>query len=171
MARLFATTHIRSSVHVQPGQSGSPLLNSKGEVVGMVVCAMDDGSSTFALPITAARKIMDDLLKFHEARHGWTGISVEIRDLGASVKGLAVSDVYETSPAHVAGIRSGDVLLRIGAREIRSPSDVVNATFYLSVGETVNVAVQRDGEELAVPVRVAARPSPTELARLKMAPR
>ena len=168
MPGFFATTHIRSSVRVQPGQSGSPFLNSKGEIVGMVVSAMQDGSSTFALPITAAQKIQRDFLKFGAARHGWTGLTIEVKNHQLSSDGgISIRDVYSGYPGHQAGINSGDSLLKIGLKEIRTPADVMNATFYLSVGETVNFTVQRDGETKVIPVKVVPRPSEKELLALK----
>ena len=169
MPHFLTTTHIRSSVRVQPGHSGSPMLNRKGEVVGMVVYALDDGSSTFALPITAARKIQSDLVRYNAPRHGWTGLTVMTHsdDLKSS-EALAVRMVYRYSPAHSAGIEPGDILKRIGNKKIQTLADLINATFYLSVGETVDFAVERQGELLSLPVRIGSRPTDQEL--LTMSP-
>ncbi len=167
--RFFTTTHIRSSIRAQPGQSGSPFLNSKGEVVGMVVYSMEDGSSTFALPITAARKVQNDLVQFHAPRQGWTGMTIEVKsNLQSQGDGIAVRDVYEGCPGHRAGINSGDVILKIGEKQIHSPADVMNATFYLSIGEKVNFTISRDGEEKVVPVDVVSRPSDKEMSALRL---
>jgi serine protease Do len=165
--QVFATTHIRSSVRAQPGQSGSPFLNSKGEVVGIVTYALQDGSSTFALPITAAQKIQRDFLAFNEARHGWTGLTIELKNTQSSEGNIAIRDVYQGCPGHSAGIEAGDLLVRIGDKKIQTPADVMNATFYLSVGEVVNFTVERDGEEKVFPVKVAARPTEQEMLVLK----
>lgn len=168
MPRFFATTHIRSNVRVQPGQSGSPFLNSKGQVVGMVVYAMDDGSSTFALPITAAKKVQKDLMDFHAARYGWTGLTIAVVDKPmAEGQGIAVRDVYQGYPGHQSGIQSGDLILKIGTKEIRSPADVMNATFYLSIGENVDFTIQHEGETKVVPVKVVERPNEKEMLALK----
>ena len=164
--------HIRSSVRVQPGQSGSPLLNSKGEVVGMVVYAMDDGSSTFVLPITAIRRIQQDLAQFHAPRYGWTGVTIEaqMNNLKSADKEISIRGVYHGYPGDLAGIQPGDVLKRIGNREIRTPADVMNATFYLGVGETVNFTVEREGEVMTLPVKVVPRPTDEEMVKLKLQP-
>jgi len=168
MPKFFATTHIRSSVHAQPGQSGSPFLNSKGEVVGMVVYTMEDGSSTFALPITAVEKIQRDLLTYHSPRHGWTGLTIAVKSSPQSAQdGIAIQDVYQGYPGEVAGINSGDLLLKIGDKPIHSAADVMNATFYLSIGEKVNFTVQRDGEEKIIPVSVVQRPTEKEMGALR----
>jgi serine protease Do len=172
MPKVFAVTHIRTSVRSRPGQSGSPLLNSKGEVVGMVVYATEDFGSTFALPITAARKIQRDLVEHHAPRHGWTGLTIEVpaSDLQNTQKKIAIRDVYSGCSAHQAGIRSGDVLKKIGNKTIQTPADVMNATFYLSVGEMVNFIVERKGETLTLPVKVMPRPSEKEYLALKPVP-
>lgn len=167
---IFAISHIRSSVHVHPGQSGSPFLNSKGEVVGMVVYSTGDGSSTFSLPIDAARKIQRDLMTHHAPRYGWTGLTISLGNQPTSETGIPILDVYENSPSHQAGIKKNDVLLKIGPKAIHSPADVMNATFYLSIGETVDFTVQRDGEKVIVPVKAAPVPSnlalkPTPIGR------
>jgi S1-C subfamily serine protease len=165
----FATTHIRSSVRAHPGQSGSPFLNSKGEVVGMVVASMQDGSSTFALPITAAKKIQGDLVKHHAPRHGWTGLTVVFRnDLQSTDQGIAVRDVYQNSPGHLAGLSPGDLLVKVGDKDIKTPADVLNSTFYLSVGETVNFTIERDGENKIIPIKVVPRPSEADLVLMPL---
>jgi len=167
--QLFATSRIRTSVRVHPGQSGSPLLNRKGEAIGMIIYAMQDGASTFALPMAAARKIQGDLLEFHAPRHGWTGITIDIKsnELRSENQRITVRDVFEDQPGHRAGIRPGDVLRKIGDRDIRTPDDVIDATFYLSIGDTVNFAIERNGKALSCPVKVASRPSDRELMALK----
>jgi len=169
MPQFVATSHIRTSVRVQPGQSGSPLLNGKGELVGIVTYSLDQDGSTFALPITAAMKIQKDLVEYHAARYGWTGLTIVVRGDGlkASDREIAIQDVYEGYPAHRAGVQPGDILRRIGANEIRSPEDVIDATFYLSVGESVNFTVERDGKSIDLPLKVVQRPSEQEMSALK----
>src|SRR5437868_913214 len=74
--RYFSTTHVRVNLPTQRGEAGSPLLNFKGEVVGILVSSIDNGSACYALPIDAAEKIRNDYVRFGEARHGWIGINV-----------------------------------------------------------------------------------------------
>lgn len=169
MPQLFAVTHIRSSARVQPGQSGSPFLNSRGEVVGMVIMATEDGSSTFAIPMAAVRKIQRDFVEYHEARPGWTGLKIEQRsDRLSTADTITISGVYQGQSGHLAGVRVGDILRKIGDRVIRSAADVMNATYYLSVNETVNFTVERKGEILNLPVKIRPRPSDKELLAMKL---
>jgi serine protease DegS len=169
MPQFVATSHIRTSVRVQPGQSGSPLLNAKGELVGIVTYALDQDGSTFALPITAAMKIQRDLVEHHAPRHGWTGLTIVVRgdNLKDSGREIAIQDVFEGYPAHLAGIQPGDVLRRIGPNDVRSPKDVIDATFYLSIGETVSFTIERNGKAMDLPLKVVQRPTEKEMAALK----
>ena len=71
LGRLFATTHIRANVPVQRGEGGAPLLNAKGEVVGILISQLDAGNAAFVLPIEAAEKVRKDFIRFHAVRPGW----------------------------------------------------------------------------------------------------
>src|SRR5438445_2334604 len=76
LGRYFPTTHLRVNLPMQRGEGGAPLLNLKGEVVGIVVSSLENNSSCYALPIDAAEKIRSDFARFGEARHGWIGANV-----------------------------------------------------------------------------------------------
>ena len=76
LGRFFATTHIRANVPVQRGQGGAPLLDLKGDVVGILISSLDEGSALFALPIEAAEKVRRDVVRFGHIRPGWIGIDV-----------------------------------------------------------------------------------------------
>src|SRR6266700_7376455 len=76
LGRYFSTTHLRLNLPTQRGEAGAPLLNMKGEVVGIVVSSLENNSSCYAVPIEAAEKIRSDFVRFGEARHGWVGIKV-----------------------------------------------------------------------------------------------
>jgi serine protease Do len=71
----FLTKHIRANLLVQPGQGGSPLLNLKGEVVGIVISGADSGSSCYALPMEAVEKVRSDYDRFGDIHHGWIGMT------------------------------------------------------------------------------------------------
>ena len=79
LGRYFSTTHLRVNVPTQRGEAGAPILNFKGEVVGILVSSIENGSACYALPIDAAEKIRNDFVRFGEARHGWIGINVKKR--------------------------------------------------------------------------------------------
>ena len=76
MGHPLVVTHIRANVAVQPGEGGAPMLNLKGEVVGIVIASINYGSGCYALPIEAAEKIRMDYVRFGEIRPGWVGIHI-----------------------------------------------------------------------------------------------
>ena len=75
LGRYFSTIHLRVNVPTQRGEAGAPLLNMRGEVVGIIVSSLENNSSCYAVPIEAAEKIRSDFVRFGEARHGWVGVN------------------------------------------------------------------------------------------------
>jgi serine protease Do len=141
----FATTHIHADVAISPGEVGAPLLNAQGEVVGLVATSPDDGRSIYALPVEAVAKIMADFNQYGRARHGWVGVNVvEAPDTLHDGRTVRVVQVVRGTPASESGIRAGDTVMRIGAREIYRPADVLDASFFSQVGGTMDVVVRRD---------------------------
>src|SRR3989442_2616605 len=74
LGRYFSTIHLRVNAPTQRGEAGAPLLNMKGEVVGIVVSGLENNSACYAVPIEAAEKIRSDFVRFGETRHGWLGV-------------------------------------------------------------------------------------------------
>jgi serine protease Do len=141
----FATTHIHANIAISPGEVGGPLLNSRGEVVGLVATSPDDGRSIYALPVEAMAKIMAEFNQYGRARYGWVGVNVrQAPDLLHDGRTVRIVQVVSGSPASESGIQSGDTLMRIDAREIYRPADVFDASFFSQVGSTMNVVVRRD---------------------------
>ncbi|GAB4243462.1 MAG: hypothetical protein OHK005_07870 [Candidatus Methylacidiphilales bacterium] len=158
--QFFATTHIRASLDVQPGQIGGPVMNGKGEVMGMLMVATQDQRECFILPSNAMSKIIRDIEQYGEAKHGWVGVGVT-SDQGtvAAVSPVAVSTLYENTPAAECGILPGDRVISVGSRQIRQPSDVLDVAFFSKVGETLPVTVERGGEKRVFEIQVIERPA------------
>src|SRR5438045_7551865 len=100
LGRYFSTVHLRVNAPTQRGEAGAPLLNMKGEVVGIVVSGLENNSACYAVPIEAAEKIRSDFVRFGEARHGWIGVnnvSAASQQLGGSR--AMVTKVAEDAPA------------------------------------------------------------------------
>ena len=158
LGRYFATTHIRASVPVQRGQGGAPLLNMQGEVLGVVVSSIDNGSACFAIPAEAVEKVHRDYDRYGEVRPGWLGVIV--RATNAAQGSTAEVERLETdAPASKAGLHPGDILLKIGQTAIQSPQDVLNASFFLTAGEPIPVVVRRGDKELTFQTEPADRSS------------
>jgi len=155
----FATTHIHANVPISPGEVGGPLLNSQGEVVGLVATSPDDGRSIYALPVEAITKIMTDFNLYGRARHGWVGVNVmEAPDTLHDGRTVRVVQVVPGTPASESGIHSGDTVMRIDSREIYRPADVLDASFFSQVGSTMNVVVRRDDKLYNYNFAVIERP-------------
>ena len=157
LGRYFATTHIRASVPVQRGQGGAPLLNMQGEVLGVIISSIDNGSACFAIPSDAVEKVQRDYARYGAVRPGWLGVVVRTA-ASPSKDSIAEVERLETdAPASKAGLQAGDILLKIGETAIKSPQDVLNASFFLTAGETIPIVVWRGDKELTFQTEPADR--------------
>lgn len=149
----FLTKHIRANVEVQRGQGGAPLLNLKGEVVGIVISGLDVGAGCYALPISAAEKVRTDFVRFGDVHHGWIGIHVVSSGSTASAdSSVVVNDLLENTPAAQCGLQKGDLVLQIGDQKVAAPEDVLNASFFLTAGDEVPITVLRGNEKITVKI-------------------
>ncbi len=155
--KFFTTTHIRANVPVQRGQAGSPALNLDGEVVGVLVSGFEEGAGCYVLPIRAAEKVRADYARFGEVRHGWAGVTVQ--EIPDAVEGsrMAIDMVDPYGPA-AAQFRPGDIILQVGDIAIREPEDALDASFFLTAGDPVDVKISRQGEVLTLPFVAGEHP-------------
>ncbi len=160
--RTFLTAHVRSDCRLQPGQSGGPVLNPRGEVVGLAVAAHHE-SQSYVLPINAAGRVVADILQHGATQYGWVGLSVTERRLTAAP--LASSDwevfieeVCSNAPAAAAGFHPQDVLIRIGTNDVRRAADILNTMFHRRAGDRVSLTVLRAGATQEVALVIGRRP-------------
>src|SRR5262252_2801763 len=160
LGRFFSTIHLRVNAPTQRGEAGAPLLNMKGEVVGIVVSGLENNSACYAVPIEAAEKIRTDFVRFGEARHGWIGVN-NVSPASQQVDGsrAMVTQVADDAPAARAGLKTGDVLLQVGKKKITDPEDVFDASFYITAGDTVPITVMRGDKKLTLQVQAAMHPA------------
>ena len=159
LGRYFSTTHLRVNLPTQRGEAGAPLLNMKGEVVGILVSSLENNSACYAVPIEAAEKIRSDFVRFGEARHGWVGINVS--EAAKQVEGsrAEMTQIMEGTPAAGSGIKSGDILLQVGRKKVHEPEDVLDASFFITAGDAVPITVMRGNEKLTFNVRAELHPA------------
>ncbi|MCE9610461.1 MAG: S1C family serine protease [Chthoniobacter sp.] len=162
--RFFATTHLRVNVPVQRGEGGAPLLNTKGEVVGILISMLDAGSASFVLPIEAAEKVRMDFTRFREVRPGWIGMHVKAADAAAGGSTARIEEVVGDGPAQKAGLQAGDILLQVGARKITVPEDVLDASFFLTAEDATSVRVVRDGRVVEMQIQPTDPPNADRVA-------
>lgn len=151
----FATTQLRTSLSISPGQIGGPVLNGRGAVVGILVMAADERKFTYALPSPAIRKILDDLNLHGRVLHGWVGVGIDPKADGKDVR---ITQLFAGTPASTSGLQPGDVVVRIDKREITRPADVIDASFFAQVGQEMPVVVSRNGQLLTFKFVVGERP-------------
>src|SRR5213595_3696944 len=160
LGRYFSTIHLRVNAPTQRGEAGAPLLNMKGEVVGIVVSGLENNSACYAVPIEAAEKIRSDFVRFGEARHGWIGVN-NVSPASKEVDGsrAMVTQVADDTPAARSGIKEGDVLLQVGNKKITDPEDIFDASFYITAGDIVPITVMRGNQKITFEVQAAMHPA------------
>jgi S1-C subfamily serine protease len=158
LGRYFSTTHLRVNLPTQRGEAGAPLLNLNGEVVGILVSSLENNSSCYALPIEAAEKIRSDFVRFGEPRHGWVGANVAESIDAVEGSRAEVTEVLDT-PASDGGIKPGDILLQVGKTKVQEPEDVLDASFFITAGDTVPITVVRGKEKMTFNIQAELHPA------------
>lgn len=160
----FMEQLIQTDVAINPGNSGGPLLNQRGEVIGIVTVRVEEAAGIgFAIPIDIARPIVEHFLadgSYVTPKMGAYLFDSEIAryyDANSTMTtGLYVIDVEPGSAAQRAGIQTGDILLRADGRECRTLLDLRYVLFSHKVGETLELEVQRGGEILHLTPKLTA---------------
>src|SRR5438309_4794863 len=159
LGRYFSTTHLRVNLPTQRGEAGAPLLNMKGEVVGIVVSSLENNSACYAVPIEAAEKIRGDFMRFGEARHGWIGINVTMARQPVEGSVAEMKQIMEDTPAARSGTKSGDMLLQVGRKRLTQPEDVLDAAFFITAGDIIPITVMRGNQKLTFSVQATLHPA------------
>src|SRR6266568_3587450 len=159
LGRYFSTTHLRLNLPTQRGEAGAPLLNMKGEVVGILVSSLENNSACYAVPIEAAEKIRSDFVRFGEARHGWIGGNVSEAPEPVEGSRAEMTQIMEDTPAARAGVKRGDILLQVGRKKVAQPEDVLDASFFITAGDNVPITVMRGNQKLTFQVQAELHPA------------
>jgi serine protease Do len=159
MGGYFQTRHLRANLPMQRGEAGAPLLNLKGEVVGILVGSLENSSACYALPIEAAEKIRSDFVRFGEVRHGWIGATVAEAKEPLEGSRTLVTDIDGPIRTSDAGLRPGDILLQVGKIAVHDVEDVIDASFFLTAGDTVPITVVRNGKKITFDVEADYHPA------------
>jgi serine protease Do len=158
MGRYFPTTLLRVNLPVQRGEAGAPLLNLRGEVVGILVSSLENNSACYALPIEAAEKIRNDFVRYGEVRHGWIGANVTEAKNAAEGSRAEITEILD-APAADCGMKPGDILLQVGRTKVREPEDVLDASFFITAGDTVPITVYRGDKTITFEVQAEVHPA------------
>ncbi len=150
---------IQTDAAINPGNSGGPLVNIKGELIGIntAIFSRTGGYQGigFAVPSNMARSIMEHLIKNGKVIRGWLGITIQritpelAKEFALkTLKGTLVSDVSKDSPAEKAGLKRGDVIQEINNKEIEDIESLRNMVAQSEVGSTIKLKVVRDGKTI-----------------------
>jgi serine protease Do len=156
---------IQTDASINPGNSGGPLINSRGEVVGINTAIFSrSGESVgigFAVPSSLAKSVLTQLAEHGKVERGWLGVSIQplTKELAKSFKrdettGVLVSSVVEDSPAAKAGVKSGDVIVEFDGKNIAKSEDLPRLVAETPIGREVTLVVVRDGVETKLTARV-----------------
>jgi len=154
---------IQTDASINPGNSGGPLINTKGEVVGINTAILAQGKGIgFAIPINMAKDIAPQLQEKGHVTRGWLGVSIQemTPELAKSFgltdnKGALVAQVMTGSPAEKAGIEQGDVIVEFDGKAISESKDLPQVVASTPVGKSVNVKLLRNGKTVDRSVKVS----------------
>lgn len=156
---------IQTDASINPGNSGGPLVNLRGEIVGINSAILSQSGGNigigFAVPINMARSVMDQILAHGEVRRGWLGVRIGdlTPELAQSLNleatsGAIVGSVEPSSPAARAGIQESDVIVAVDGQPIANAGQLRNLIGFAAIGNTVKLTVIRNGssDTISVPI-------------------
>jgi serine protease Do len=157
---------IQTDASINPGNSGGPLINMRGEIVGINTMIIAGGNGIgFAIPIDLAKDIVAQLKTSGEVTRGWLGVTIQDLkgDLAAYYglkdrSGALVAGVVPGDPADRAGIQPKDIITEVDGKTITSSRDLTNLAAKLGVGRTSKITIWRDGHSKTLDVKVGKRP-------------
>ena len=157
---------IQTDASINPGNSGGPLINMKGEVVGINTMIIAGGQGIgFAIPVNQAKGVIAQLETNGEVTRGWLGVTIQdVNEDLANYYGLKgksgalVDSVVPGDPADRAGIQPKDIITEVNGKAITNSHDLTNLAASLQVGETASVTVLRNGKPETLEVKIGKRP-------------
>ena len=158
---------IQTDASINPGNSGGPLLNMRGEVVGINTAIVPNGQGIgFAIPINTAKPVIPQLVSTGKVTRGYLGLNMQTLTPALTQtlklsdrKGALVSEVTPGSPAAKAGLQRGDVIVTFDGKQVESAHDLATLVAATPVGKNVSVMILRDGNKQTVPLTVGRMPS------------
>jgi serine protease Do len=159
---------IQTDASINPGNSGGPLLNIRGEVVGINTAIINYAQSIgFAIPSNVVKNVTQQIIENGSVSRGWLGVGIEYipDDVAQAANidkedGVLVNSVFEKQPAFLAGIKVGDIILRIGGAKVSSPNSMIRLIGNVSPGQIVKLDVLRNNERKTFSVQLVKKEDP-----------
>jgi serine protease Do len=157
---------IQTDASINPGNSGGPLINGRGEVVGINTAIFSQSGGSvgigFAVPSSLAKVVLTQLAEHGTVERGWLGVSIQpmTRELARAFKrsdasGALVSAVIEGSPAEKAGVKAGDVIVEFDGKKVAKSEDLPRLVADVHVGNEVPMVVVREGKNVRLTAKIA----------------
>jgi S1-C subfamily serine protease len=166
---------IQTDAAINPGNSGGPLLNDRGEVIGINTAIRANAQGLgFAIPIETGQRIAQQLFEKGKAEHPYLGIQMldlteekiaalkqdpNVKFRITAERGVLIIQVAKNAPAAIAGLQAGDVVLKVNAVQVNSASEVQDQIEKTRIGEAVAVEIQRGNEKKTIQVKPIAYPA------------
>ena len=170
---------IQTDASINQGNSGGPLFNLKGEVVGINTAIIAPGQSGsigigFAIPSNAASKVIDQLVNYGETRRGWLGVRIQevTKEIAEAValkkpEGALVASVGEKSPADKAGVKAGDIILKFDGKKIDTMRTLPKVVANTEVGKNVELEIWRNKKLVSKKLKLGRLESSEEFKEKK----
>jgi serine protease Do len=166
---------IQTDTSINPGNSGGPLINARGQAVGINAAIFSQSGGSigigFAIPVNLAKPVLTQLAASGHVVRGWLGVSIQpvTPELAKGLKlseaaGALVSSVTDGSPAAKAGLQPGDVILEYNGERVARADRLPGAVAATAAGREVPLAVMRDGKSMRLTVKVGEQPESREAA-------
>jgi len=160
---------IQTDAAINQGNSGGALVDSSGNLVGINTAILSQTGGSigigFAIPVSTAKQVMEQLIETGAVTRGWVGVELQeiTADLADSFKlgttaGVLVAGVQRGSPADRAGIKPGDIVLTVDAKQVSDPDSMRTLIVALAPGKQITLKLKRGQSELELPLQVGKRP-------------
>ena len=169
---------IQTDASINPGNSGGPLFNIKGEVIGINTAIINYAQGIgFAIPSNMTQQVVSQLRAKGKVVRGWLGIGIQEVTAELAAKfgikesdGVLVNDVFENEPAARAGLKPGDIITKVDAHRVETPSALSRSVAGLAPGTKVDLEIIRNGERRALTVDLGERKEETIVASIPSPP-
>ncbi len=161
---------IQTDAAINPGNSGGPLVNIRGEVIGINTAILAEGQGLgFAIPINLAKWVADQLIEKGKVVRGWLGVVIQdiTPDMAESLgvkEGVIIAQVMPSSPADKAGLKIGDIVVEIEGQRVSEVRDLQFKIMRTPPGKEINLKIIREGKEMNIRAKVGEMPEERQIS-------